>query len=453
MMSRAVTRWMSQVQILLRPFDLRRLPVSKYRHVKEVLQKALIECIEASRSGPSGRGTLHSPRSREVTDMRTAVVPVTGSSIRPYIHSTTETPLVAQVVFEWIEYLRTHRQPDGDLKKDGSLSSHFEKASQHLRPFVFACGGMDVSEFRARHLKELQTLMVTGQWRTDEHGFPIEDPKGWSEEVVNQAVSDVRRLYSWLELYERVPKGTVQHLSTVRNLIVDRDEREVVDDRSFETTLRYTSPVIAAVARLQRITAARPSELLIMRPCDIHICGDEWTYWATDHKLAYKKIDRPIPLGPACQAILAPFLKGRDPQAFMFTPAESDDWWNNNRLSVGGRKPRKTKRYPSEIRRVAANKIQRKSLRAKAPHFTRQTYCTAIKRAIRRARKAGEAVADWTPYIVRHTRITEVQEALGWESARAVGGHRHLSTTKIYAHQRQERDLRVAREVQEYQAK
>ena len=356
----------------------------------------------------------------------------------------TEALLVDEAIFRYLHHLE--HDEDGDLLPDGSISSHFDKARWHLRPLSAAFGDMFVTEFSAADLKALRKLARSGQW--DDAASP------WSTGYCNSAIANVRRFFAWLESEGLVSPGKAEHLATVKPLrTAGNTEPKTVDDATLDAVCLHACPTVAAMIRLQRLTAARPSEICVMRPCDIDRSRDVWVYRPESHKTAYLGKDRAIPLGATCQAILTPFLDRPDGD-YLFDPAEALEWWWCHK--TGKQSPdRKTKVYASELRRRARLKEERRRQRARkrrcAPRYTRQTYRQAVLYAIDRARNAGESVPHWYPYMLRHTRLTEVQDQYGWDDAAAVAGHESVNTTKRYAHLRHERALRIAEGTQRVQ--
>jgi len=57
----------------------------------------------------------------------------------------------------------------------------------------------------------------------------------------------------------------------------------------------------------------------------------------------------------------------------------------------------------------------------------------SLRQAVGHACTAA-GVAKWTPYQLRHMRITEVAVEHGLEAAAAVVGHSSIRTTQIYQH-------------------
>ena len=93
-----------------------------------------------------------------------------------------------------------------------------------------------------------------------------------------------------------------------------------VADLYVAIVLPFVTPHVAAMIKLQRLSGMRAGEMVVMRPCDIDTSGEIWIYEPFDHKGRWRGHRKQIPLGPEAQRILQPFL-GRDPQAFLFSPA------------------------------------------------------------------------------------------------------------------------------------
>jgi integrase len=119
-------------------------------------------------------------------------------------------------------------------------------------------------------------------------------------------------------------------------------------------------------------------------------------------------------------------LEGRDPDAFLFSPAEA-----RQALYAERRVERRSPRWPSHARAQAAKK-KAALVRPPRDHYDRFSYAHAVARA---ARKAG--VPHWHPHQLKHSIATEVRKRHGAEAAQVYVGHAQLSTTEIYA----EKDL------------
>ena len=90
--------------------------------------------------------------------------------------------------------------------------------------------------------------------------------------------------------------------------------------------------------QVQRLTGMRPDDVVSMRPCDIDQSGDVWIYERRDHKNRWRGHRRLIPIGPKAQAVLKPFMD-RDPEAFLFSPKESEAWRHGDASCQCGQTP------------------------------------------------------------------------------------------------------------------
>jgi integrase len=60
--------------------------------------------------------------------------------------------------------------------------------------------------------------------------------------------------------------------------------------------------------------------------------------------------------------------------------------------------------------------------------YTSSSYAKAVRAACERA-----GIEPWHPHQLRHTAATRITREYGVELARIVLGHRHISTTQLYA--------------------
>lgn len=344
--------------------------------------------------------------------------------------------------------IHLEQDPDGYRKPDGTLSPQYAKSVRALRVLSALYGNTYASDFTASCLKRCRKAMVNASWWFRSDDRPKERPaKPWGPSVANAATSRIVRLFAWLESEDMAPKGTAEHLRTVQPLslpdAVDESEK-AVPDAVVDATLPYTSPVVSAMIKLQRLTAMRPSELCRLSPREIDCRRSIWIYRPSKHKTAWRGKSRSIPLGPAAQAILAPFLE-RNPQSYCFSPREAFFWWMDQRSAGAVESTRKTPVYPSETRRRnSAKERTRKATRRKFSQcYTSYTYRRAIRHAVDRARADKKDVPYWSPYALRHARITEVQYEHGWETAAAVGGNT-VQMARVYAHRAEERAIDLA---------
>ncbi len=342
--------------------------------------------------------------------------------------SATATPLVKLLAAYWAHatvYYRKNGEPTSSL--------HAIKVTSALLRARYAKATVD--EFTPLSLKAMVDVMVA---------------KNWSRSYCNKIMGCIRRLFKWGVANGLVPITTYQALLTVDGLRQGRTTaRETppvlpVADDVVETTLPHLSPVVADMIRLQRRTGARPEEVCKLRPCDVGRSAEVWRYVPSSHKTEHHGRQRVILLGPAAQAILAPYLD-RAPSAFCFSPIESEAL-RHQRM----RAARKTKVQPSQVCRK-----KKRPERSAGDHYTTESYRRAIDRACDLAwpcpkdlktdaeRRAWKKAHRWAPNRLRHTAATEIRKRFGLEAAQVALGHAKADVSQIYA----ERDLSLAERV------
>jgi len=336
-------------------------------------------------------------------------------------------------------------------------------------------GSEPASSFGPRKLRALRDAMIAGDPTPGADGRPTRRP--WARRTCNDRVGIVVALFRWAAAQEMVPPSVPQGLAMLAPLKRGRsaasEGRRVTpaDPAAVRKTLPYLSRQLAAVAELQMLTGARPGELLGMRPRDIDRSADSdvWVFRPQRHKNEHRGLDRAIHLGPRAQAILAPFLKGRDPGASVFSPAEAEA----ERL----KRQHAARVTPLSCgNRPGTNKADAPAVRP-GERYTTDTYRRAVERACDRAfpppaplgQREGETRAAWEkrltpkqraeltawrkahrwhPHQLRHTAATEIRKAFGLEAAQLTLGHSSAQVTDaVYAERDQTRVAEIMRRV------
>jgi len=167
--------------------------------------------------------------------------------------------------------------------------------------------------------------------------------------------------------------------------------------------------------------------------------GDVWLYRPYTHKTAHLGDVLTKYIGKTAQEILTPYLieKADTLEAFLFSPADT-----MQDIAAERRKNRKTLNKKGEVQ--ASQKNRRKENPKKVPgeQYSPESYNRAIARA---SKKAG--VPLWSVNQLRHLAATEVRQKYGLEVAQIMCGHKHASTTEIYAEVNHEKGIQVAREI------
>lgn len=264
-----------------------------------------------------------------------------------------------------------------------------------IRPLVRIFGGKPAREFTTEHLEKLQKAFATGSWMTaEEREFRAKQkkPVGWCRSRVNRMCVAVRTIFRWAESKRLVPAGTWNTLRTVpglrrgHKLARETKPRKPTEYADLLKVASFCPDPVAAMLEAQFWCGCRSSEVRLMRTSEIDTRESIWLYRPSHHKTEYRGHERVIPLGPECQNILKHWLKPNSPDEFIFQP------------------------------------IQRR----KKDHYTRYTFCQAVKRA---CKKAGVKLV---PYESRHSCKMRVARACGLEAAKSVLGHRKSSMTEHY---------------------
>ena len=241
--------------------------------------------------------------------------------------------------------------------KDGEPTKELACMREALRPLRRLYGNTRAAEFGPQALKTIRQHMV--------------DELDLCRNVVNRRIGRIKRVFKWAVSEEIVPSGVFHSLQAVPGLRFGRtNARETqpvtpVEDEHVQAILPFLSPHVAAMVMVQRYSGMRPGDVVKMRLRDIDRSGDVWIYEPADHKNRWRGHRRVIPIGPKAQAVLAPFLD-RAPDAFLFSPRESEAWRLANRPPYSGHE-RKTKIYPSELRAREKAKQARRRRKPKRP--------------------------------------------------------------------------------------
>ena len=367
---------------------------------------------------------------------------------------------VAMVIAAYWKWARRYYQPN----ESGTLRVVLRLLRQHH-------GSEPAEEFGPRKLRALRESMIAGDAAAD----PARP--AWSRKYINQHVQRIRRMFRWAASQEMIPASVHQTLDTVealkRGRTMAREGMKVlpVPTERIDAVRPFLNRQIEAVVDLQLLTGARPGEMLGIRQIDIEQRGHDgdgasvWVYRPREHKNQFRGVERAIMLGPTAQEVLRPFLDGRDPEEYLFSPAEAEA---ERRAALS-----KARVTPMSCgNRTGTNrKIEPK--RAAGERYTTPSFYVAIRRACDRAfpappplgRRDGETIAAWKqrltpkqngelatwrkahrwhPHQLRHNAATRIRRQFGLEAAQLVLGHSSaVVTDAVYA----ERDMTKVEDV------
>lgn len=289
---------------------------------------------------------------------------------------------------------------------DGQLSGYSASETRYYRSalelLVVAAGDGLAADFGPRLLAEVREAMVA---------------KGWTREHVNAQVRRVRSAFRWGESLELVPAGKWFQLRSLPGLkkgktqAPEQTKKRTVSDDVVEATLPHLSPTVAAMVRFQRLTGCRPQDVCRLNAAEIDRTGVVWVFRPNRHKGDWRGLSREVYIGPQAQAVIAPRIAGREDAAAVFSPRAA---WGERRaaMATGGRRNYRAKGPPLNVGEV----------------YTTEGYNQAIERAAERA-----GVEHWTANRLRHQFATVVRKDHGLEAAQKLLGHRHATTTELYA--------------------
>lgn len=292
---------------------------------------------------------------------------------------------------------------------DGETTSEYTCLQEAIRPLHELYSLTAVKNFGPLSLKAVRQRMVD---------------KGWCRQHINRQVNRLRRVFKWGVENEVISASVLHALKDVAPLkqghtsAREAEPIKPVPDEHVDPVLSVVSRQVAAMIALQRLTGARPGEVIQMRPCDIDKSENVWIFRPSKHKTKYRGRNREIYLGPQAQKALAPFLD-RAPDSFCFSPAEAEADRHAER-----RRNRKTPMTPSQQSRVPLKQPRR----PKRDRFDVGAYRRAITYGIK---KSG--VPAWHPNQLRHSCATKTRKEHGLDAAQLILGHKACDITQVYA--------------------
>ena len=329
-----------------------------------------------------------------------------GGALVPPPDEITLTELLAHF---WTHAESYYRKPDG---RPTSEQSNLRRAIKLLKTLY---GSLAVADFTPAKLRALQQHLIG---------------KDWCRNHINKTISRIKLIFRWGVSHEYVPLAVHQTLQTVDGLRLGRSparESEPVlpvPQAHIDIVKAHLSRQVWAMIQLQLLTAARPGEVVRLRPVDLEMSGSVWIYTPADHKTVHRGHRRRIFLGPQAKDIVRQFLVGRSVDAYLFSPREAE-----------------TQRHAQAVihRRANQKPNSRKTRRQLGDHYTANSYRQAIHRACDKAE-----VPRWGPHRLRHNAATFIREKYGLEAAQIMLGHRKADVTQLYAEINQAKGEEIA---------
>ena len=256
---------------------------------------------------------------------------------------------------------------------------------------------------------------------------------GLSRQTIIKYQARILAAWKWAVSEELVKAEVWQALRSVPGLRAGRSAAPEappvlpVAEEIVNQTLPHMPRVVADMVRLQLRTGMRPAEVATLTPGDIDRSGPVWVYTVRDHKTAHRGKDRKVFIGPASQAILAPYLDGEpDMPCFRVSPRPE------------------ASAYPTAAYRRAITRACELAFGMPKELRVIPTDAEADDKVRRQAEAAKwRAEHCWAPNQLRHTFATLIRKNHGLEAAQVLLGHSEADTTQIYA----ERDAAKAEAV------
>jgi integrase len=300
-------------------------------------------------------------------------------------------------------------------KPDGRPTSTLENFKQVMRPLKDLYGTLAVTDFTPLKLQTVQQHFLEKRWR---------------RQSVNRGVGRIKQIFRWGVTQEIVPAAVYQALQAVSGLregrspVRESDPVLPVPQAHIDAVKPFLSRQVWAMIQLQLLTAARPGEVVRLRPVDLDMSGSVWIYTPADHKTVHHGHQRKVFLGPQAQDIVREFLPGRCVDAYLFSPQEAE-----------------AQRYAQAAihRRPNQKPAPPKTPRKLGDHYAVGSYRHAIHRACDNAK-----VPRWGPHRLRHNAATFIRQKYGLEAAQIMLGHRKADVTQLYAEINLEKGQKIA---------
>lgn len=300
----------------------------------------------------------------------------------------------------------------------GPTASESYRIKIALRPLVRLYGRTRVAEFGPMRLKAVRQQFVEA---------------GNCRYTVNDQTGRLKRVFKWGVEQELVPAEILHGLQAVAGLRRGRCEApesepvRPVPEAHVYAVCKHLPPEVAALLRLQLLTAGRPGELVIMRPIDLDTGGRVWLYRPRQHKGTHLNRTRTLYLGPRSQDVVRPFLAGCAVDGYLFAPKSAEAW-----------RHAKCRTH----RRSDQRSNSKATTRVVGDHYTRDSYRRCVQRACK-----DTGIPVFSMHAIRHTAGTIIRREHGLEAAQLLLGHARADVTQLYAEVNHAKAVEVARKI------
>ncbi len=256
-----------------------------------------------------------------------------------------------------------------------------------------------------------------------------------SRSYINVQMKRIRSVFRWAVSKKMVPSSLIEELRSVKALEFGRtDAPELepivsVPQEIVDATIPHLNYVVAAMVKLQQACGARPGEICRLTPGIIDevtttnkVTGETNITWIADfkaHKTAYRGHKRQLAIGPIGQEILKPFMVDRNPEHFIFSPAEA--------MSRRLEERRANRTTPESCGNVPGSNVAKHPKKQPGRCYSTQSYAKSIRAS---CEKAG--IEPWAPNRLRHSFATRVNKSEGVDRLSKALGHSSTAITSRY---------------------
>ncbi len=356
---------------------------------------------------PESRTRYHQIIAEWIANGRTLSPPRSGLTVAELI--------LAYWKFVETYYVGSDQEPSGEV--------HSMKSA--LRPLRDLYGPTAVEAFGPKALKAVRQCMID---------------RGWCRRSVNRQVGRVKRCFRWGVENELVEPSILHGLEAVQGLRAGRTaakETEPVKpilEAHVTAVLPFVSRQVGAMIGLQLLTAARPGEIVRLRPLDFDTSGAVWLAKLEDHKTAYRGKERVLYFGPKAQQIVHEFLADTPLYGYLFRPVDAED----ERLAARHAERKTPLHYGNAPGTSTVDDPQWQP----GERYTTHSYRRAIERGCQKAK-----ISVWSPHRLRHNAATIVRREYGLEAAQLILGHARADVTQLYAEVNHLKALEVAQKM------
>jgi len=314
-------------------------------------------------------------------------------------------------------------------RPDGSPTSELSNVRAVCRPLIDLYEDTPARDFGPLALKVVRERMIRGVGMR----HPI------CRDSVNKHVHRIRRIFRWGVSEELIAPSVYEALRAVPGLrrgrtgVKESKPVRPVPEKHVDAIRPHVSRQVWAAVQLQLLTAARPGEILGLRPMDIDRSAKVWTAKLGDHKTAHHGHRREIFFGPRAQRVLRQFLL-RPKDRYLFSPAEAE---RDRRKALHD-----ARTTPLHYGNAPGTNRKENPERKPKDSYDVPAYRRAISRACRTA-----GISVWTPHRLRHSAATCIRREFGLEVASIICGHKSLVVTQTYAEANRAKALKVMAEV------